>query len=64
MTDFVGAKVALLCGDRILTYQRDTRPGLPWPGLWDLPGGGREMSESAEQFSRWLNQTYAGTLDH
>ena len=49
MTDFVGAKVALLCGDRILTYQRDTRPGLPWPGLWDLPGGGRECSETAEQ---------------
>ena len=23
-----------------------------------------KLSESAEQFSRWLNQTYAGTLDH
>lgn len=49
MTDFTGAKVALLCGEGIVTYQRDNRPGLPWPGLWDLPGGGREASESAEQ---------------
>jgi 8-oxo-dGTP diphosphatase len=49
MTDFVGAKVALICGDAVLTYLRDDRPGLPWPAHWDLPGGGREGAESAEQ---------------
>lgn len=43
---FTGAKAALLCGDRILVYLRDDRPGLPWRGLWDLPGGGREGAES------------------
>ena len=43
---FTGAKAALLCGDRILVYLRDDRPGLPWAGLWDLPGGGREGEES------------------
>ncbi|MBL4930149.1 NUDIX hydrolase [Fuscibacter oryzae] len=43
---FAGAKVALLCQGRILTYLRDDRPGLPWAGLWDLPGGGREGGES------------------
>jgi 8-oxo-dGTP diphosphatase len=49
MTDFVGAKAALICGDAVLTYLRDDRPGLPWPAHWDLPGGGREGTESAEQ---------------
>ena len=46
--DFVGAKVALFCGSAVLTCQRDDRPGLPWPGLWDLPGGGREGDEGPE----------------
>jgi 8-oxo-dGTP diphosphatase len=46
--DFVGAKAALFCDGQILTYLRDTHPGLPWPGSWDLPGGGREADETAE----------------
>lgn len=45
---FVGAKAALFCGPAILTLQRDDRPDLPWPGRWDLPGGGREGEETAE----------------
>ena len=32
----------------MLTYLRDEKPGLRWPGLWDLPGGGREGLESPE----------------
>lgn len=44
----MGAKAALFLGEQLLTYQRDDRPGLPWAGLWDLPGGGREGEESAE----------------
>lgn len=43
---FSGAKAALICQGRILTYQRDDRPDLQWPGLWDLPGGGREADET------------------
>jgi 8-oxo-dGTP diphosphatase len=46
--DFVGAKAALFCDGRVLTCLRDDRPDLPWPGLWDLPGGGREGTESPE----------------
>lgn len=46
--DFVGAKAALLCGDALLTYLRDDKPGLPWAAMWDLPGGGREGSETPE----------------
>lgn len=48
MTDFVGAKAAFVCGDHLLTYLRDDHAGLPWAGWWDLPGGGREGAESAE----------------
>jgi 8-oxo-dGTP diphosphatase len=45
-TDFAGAKLAALHAGRILTYRRDVKPGLPWPGCIDLPGGGREGDES------------------
>ncbi|MFZ4382031.1 MAG: NUDIX domain-containing protein [Sandarakinorhabdus sp.] len=34
---------------RILVYRRDDKPGIPWPGLIDLPGGGREGAESPAQ---------------
>lgn len=44
--DFRGAKIALITGDRILTYLRDDIPGIPFPNRWDLPGGGREGDES------------------
>ncbi|ACA20590.1 NUDIX hydrolase [Methylobacterium sp. 4-46] len=43
---FVGAKLALLCGADLVAYRRDRNPGIPFPGLWDLPGGGREGDES------------------
>lgn len=44
--DFIGAKLALFVGDRLLCLHRDDRPGLLWRGFWDLPGGGREAGES------------------
>lgn len=43
---FSGAKIALLCEGLLLSYQRDDKPSIPWPGLWDLPGGGREGNET------------------
>ena len=43
---FSGAKIALVCGRRLVTYRRDAKPSIPWPGLWDLPGGGREGAET------------------
>lgn len=46
--DFTGAKAALFCGASVLTCLRDDRPDLRWPGLWDLPGGGREGAETPE----------------
>lgn len=43
---FSGSKIALLCQGLLLTYQRDDKPCIAWPGLWDLPGGGREEDET------------------
>ena len=44
--DFTGCKIALICDGRILTILRDDKPTIPWPNLWELPGGGREGNES------------------
>ncbi len=43
---FSGAKIALVCGRELVAYRRDDIPVIPWPGLWDLPGGGREGAET------------------
>lgn len=44
--DFGGAKIALLYHGQVLVYLRDDNPKIPWPGCWDLPGGGREGRET------------------
>ncbi|KXT83358.1 MutT/nudix family protein / 7,8-dihydro-8-oxoguanine-triphosphatase [Streptococcus sp. DD11] len=44
--DFSGCKIALICGDQLLTILRDNIPTIPWPGMWELPGGGRESEET------------------
>ena len=46
LTDFQGCKIALICGDSVLTILRDDKPSIPWPNLWELSGGGREGDES------------------
>ena len=44
--DFTGCKIALICDGQILTILRDDKPTIPWPNLWELPGGGREGNET------------------
>lgn len=44
--DFTGSKIALICGDKILTILRDDKDDIPCPNMWELPGGGREGDES------------------
>ena len=44
--DFTGSKIALICGDKILTILRDDKDDIPCPNMWELPGGGREGNES------------------
>lgn len=42
---FSGAKLAVLSRGHVLAFLRDDRADIPWPGVWDLPGGGREYGE-------------------
>lgn len=44
--DFKGAKIALICDGHLIAYQRDDKADIPFPDMWDLPGGGREMDET------------------
>ena len=44
--DFTGCKIALFSGDKILTILRDDKETIPWPNMWELPGGGREGNET------------------
>ena len=44
--DFTGCKIALICDGRILPILRDGKPTIPYPNMWDLPGGGREGNET------------------
>ena len=44
--EFSGCKIALLYDDKLLTILRDDISTIPWPNMWELPGGGREGDES------------------
>ena len=44
--EFTGCKIALICEGQILTILRDDKPTIPYPNMWDLPGGGREGNET------------------
>ena len=44
--EFSGCKIALLCDDKLLTILRDDISTIPWPDMWELPGGGREGEET------------------
>ncbi|EBA17441.1 NUDIX domain protein [Roseobacter sp. SK209-2-6] len=46
--EFSGAKLALFIGDDLLVVQRDDKAEIPYPGHWDLMGGGREGEEKPE----------------
>ncbi|KMW59112.1 MutT/nudix family protein [Candidatus Rhodobacter oscarellae] len=46
INDFSGAKIAILARDHVLALLRDNKPGIPFPNMWDLPGGGRDGAEA------------------
>ena len=46
ISDFTGCKIALFCGNKLLTTLRDNKLDIPYPNTWELPGGGREGDES------------------
>ncbi len=47
--DFVGTKIALINNGQVLACLRDNKPDIHFPGMWDLPGGGRENDETPFQ---------------
>lgn len=63
-TAFGGTKIALLCGDQTVVYLRDDKLGIPFPGMWDLPGGGREGNEGPIECGiREVNEEFGLTLN-
>ena len=61
---FHGAKIAILVGDQIVTILRDDILTIPWPGYWDLPGGGRENDETPIECAlRELDEELGFTID-
>lgn len=46
---FHGCKLALFVGDQLLCILRDDIPNIPFPNMWDFPGGGREGSETPDE---------------
>ena len=44
--EFTGCIIALICDGQILTILRDDKEDIPWPNMWELPGGGREGNET------------------
>ncbi len=57
---FSGAKLALFYPNRPVVYKREEKPGRPFPGHWDFPGGGRERRETPGQCAlRELKEEFA-----
>jgi len=53
---YSGAKLALFLGRDLLVILRDDKADIPYPGHWDLPGGGREGNETPADCA--LRETY------
>jgi 8-oxo-dGTP diphosphatase len=49
MSDFEGAKIAILRGGDVLTLLRDDNLSISFPNQWDFPGGGRHHDETPLQ---------------
>ena len=49
---FAGAKLMLFLGEDLVVLRRDHKPGIPYPGMLDFPGGGREGDERPEDCAR------------
>lgn len=60
--EFSGAKLALFLGADLLVIRRDDKPDIPYPGHWDLPGGGREGDETPETCALRETQEEVGLI--
>ena len=48
-SDFTASKLAYILNGKLLVYLRDDFPHIPFPDMWDFPGGVREGDETPEQ---------------
>ena len=61
--EFTGCKLAYIVNGQLLVYKRDDFAHIPFAGMWDFPGGGREGNETPEQcVLRELNEEFAIAL--
>jgi len=62
--DFSGSKIAILCDHSLISCKRDHTPGIPFKGMWDIPGGGRENDETPVECAlRELDEEFSLILD-
>jgi 8-oxo-dGTP diphosphatase len=47
--NFTACKLAYIFNGQLLVYLRDDFEHIPFPNMWDFPGGVREGDETAEQ---------------
>jgi 8-oxo-dGTP diphosphatase len=62
--EFTACKLAYILDGKLLVYLRDDFAHIPFPDMWDFPGGVREGDETAEQcVLRELEEEFAIKLD-
>lgn len=63
-SEFGGCKLALIKEAFLLVYKRDEKENIPFPGMLDSPGGGREGNETPEDcVLRELQEEFGLYLD-
>ncbi len=63
-SNFTACKLAYIVDNKLLVYLRDDFAHIPFPNMWDFPGGMREGDETPEQcVLRELEEEFAIRLD-
>lgn len=63
-SDFTASKLAYILNGQLLVYLRDDFAHIPFPNMWDFPGGMREGDETPEQcVLRELEEEFSIKLD-